>query len=301
MKAWQIYWRGACMGAADLVPGISGGTVALILGIYPRLIAALASFKPSLFTLWRKQGFAAVWLAVDANFLLSLLLGIVTSIALLAHLLSYLLLNFPLHLNGVFFGLVAASAWVVAKEVNSYQLSSLLALILGVLVASLLPKFLPSLGNLSPVTFFLGGAIAICAMLLPGISGSFLLLSLGLYQPVIEALKALNLLVIASFATGALVGILVFSQVLNWLLKNFKLPTFAFLLGFILASLKNLWPWQRLISYRVSLTGEIQPLETSLLLPQHYTALTDNPSFYLSVSLLMAISFLAVALLSKHK
>lgn len=292
------------MGAADLVPGISGGTVAFILGIYPRLIAALASFKPSLFSLWRKQGFLAVWLAVDANFLLSLLLGIATSVALLAHLLSYLLLHFPLHLNGVFFGLVAASAWVVAKEVNSFRLTGLLALVLGVLLASQLKYFVPALssvwGSLSLLTYFLAGAIAICAMLLPGISGSFLLLSLGLYQPVIEALKTLNMPVIASFAAGALVGVLAFSQVLNWLLKNFKTATFAFLLGFILASLKNLWPWQELTSYRLTAKGELLPLETLNLLPSHYEQLTNQAAFSLSVSLLMLASFLVVIVSAQH-
>lgn len=304
MKAWQIYWRGAAMGAADLVPGISGGTVAFILGIYPRLIAALASFKPSLFSLWRKQGFLAVWLAVDANFLLSLLLGIATSVALLAHLLSYLLLNYPLHLNGVFFGLVAASAWLVAKEVNSFRLTGLLALVLGVLLASQLKYFLPALssvwGSLSLLTYFLAGAIAICAMLLPGISGSFLLLSLGLYQPVIEALKTLNMPVIASFAAGALVGILAFSQVLNWLLKNFKTATFAFLLGFILASLKNLWPWQQLVKYKVTNTGQMLPLETQVLLPADYSYLNQLPSYSLSISLIILASFISIILITKQ-
>lgn len=301
MKAWQIYWRGAAMGAADLVPGISGGTVAFILGIYPRLIAALASFKPSLLQLQRQKGWRAVWLAIDGNFLLSLVAGIVSSILLLAHLISYLMLNFPLHLNGLFFGLVAASAWVLAKEIGHYNLSSLLALVMGLLVASQFKYFLPNLDSLSLMTYFIAGSIAICAMLLPGMSGSFLLLILGLYQPLINALKMLDFPIILTFISGAAVGILLFSQLLNWLLTQYRTASFAFLLGFILASLKNIWPWQELISYKIASSGELIPLVSNAILPSSYSQLMQQADFGLSVSLIMLVSAGVVLVLSGRK
>ncbi|SFC37221.1 putative membrane protein [Marinospirillum celere] len=301
MRAWQIFIRGMAMGAADLVPGISGGTIAFITGIYERLINALRAFDWRLYRVWKNQGWKGVWQAVDGSFLVSLLAGILTVMLLLAHLISWILTNYPQQLNGFFFGLVAGSAFIISRQVAQWTLLRLLFMFMGGIFASFLSLLLPSLGQVNETTFFFAGMIAICAMILPGISGSFLLLVMGLYGPFVEAIKNLEIVLLLPFIGGALVGLLAFSHILGWLFDHFKAITFATLFGFVVASLQHIWPWQLLQRYRLDEQGKVIPLDTQVLLPWHYFEITSEPSNLISVVTSMLLGLLLVLYLSTRK
>lgn len=301
MKLWQIYLRGLLMGAADLVPGISGGTVAFITGIYERLIASLSSFTPKLFLIWQRQGWRAVWQTTDAFFLLALGAGVFTSLISLAHLMRWLLTSFPMHLNGLFFGLVAGSAVIILQSMQRLRWQDVLVLAISSLIATKIALFLPSLGSLSLLTFYLAGMLAICAMLLPGVSGSFILLTLGLYAPVITAITEFNWAILSVFSLGALSGLICFSHILHWLFKHRRQATFASLLGFVLGSLPQLWPWQQLTSYRVDAQGQLLPLAKQMLLPQQFSSTYSEPAFAVPVILLMLIGLGLVVFLARKK
>lgn len=300
MKLWQIYLRGMLMGAADIVPGISGGTVAFITGIYERLINSLRSFDLKLWAVWKKDGLTGVLKAVDAIFLSTLFVGILSSVLLLSHLISWLLASYPLHLNGLFFGLVVGSAIIIAREIESWSLSQMFFMLAGALLATFVSLLLPSIGSITPLTFFFAGMLAICAMILPGISGSFLLLTLGLYGPLVEAVKSLNLIFLSAFIAGAGSGLLAFSHLLGWLFDHYRAATFATLFGFILASLKHIWPWQFLSSYRISEQGKMLPLETQVLLPWKFSEITGHSSHQISVAILMLLGLLGLIYMSSR-
>ena len=298
MKLRQIYIRGMLMGAADLVPGISGGTVAFITGIYDRLINSLRSFDFKLWAVWKKEGWQGLVKAVDAVFLITLLAGILSSVLLLSHLVSWLLVTYPLHLNGLFFGLVAGSAVIISREMGGWTPSQLFFMVLGATLATFVSLFLPNLSNITPLTFFIAGMIAICAMILPGISGSFLLLTLGLYGPLVEAVKTLNWALLAAFAAGAGSGLLAFSHLLGWLFDKYKPATFAVFFGFVVASLKHIWPWQFLTRYKIDEKGKMLPLDTQVLPPWKFTEITSQPSYSLAVISLMVFGLLLVIYVS---
>lgn len=294
MKPWQIYLRGMLMGAADIVPGVSGGTVAFITGIYERLINSLRSFDLRLWSVWQKHGIAGVLKAVDAGFLAALLAGILSSVILLSHLMSWLLITYPMHLNGLFFGLVLGSAVIIGRELGFWTLTQLFFMISGGLAATFASQLLPSIGSITPATFFFAGMVAICAMILPGISGSFLLLTLGLYAPLIEAVKSFNLILLTAFAAGAGIGLLAFSHLLGWLFDHFRAATFAVLFGFVIASLKHIWPWQLLASYRINEQGKLIPLDTQVLPPWVFSDITGQASHAPMIIFLMLTGLLMV-------
>ncbi len=247
-RLFGIYIRGIAMGAADIVPGVSGGTIALIAGIYERLINAISSIGPSLWRVFRQdggiKGLVAVWRQVDATFLLCLLLGIVTSFATLAGIIKHLLDNEPLLIWSFFFGLVAATVVILLTEIKRWNLARAalfgIGLVLAVTVSSLpILNTTPSL----PYMFF-AGAIAICAMILPGVSGSFILLLLGAYNAILEAVSTMNLTVIFTVMAGMATGLLLFTRILKWLLSHYYHATLALLTGFIAGSLVKVWPWK---------------------------------------------------------
>lgn len=301
MRAWQIFIRGMAMGTADLVPGISGGTIAFITGIYERLINALRAFDWRLYNIFRERGWKGVWQAIDGAFLASLLAGLFSAVILLAHLISWVLTNYPQQLNGFFFGLVLGSAIIISRQVNRWQWSHLLFILMGGIFATQLSQLLPVLGQVSSLTFFFAGMVAICAMILPGISGSFLLLVMGLYGPFINAIKTLDLALLLPFIGGAVIGLLGFSHLLGWLFDRFRAVTFATLFGFVIASLPHLWPWQMLLRYRLDEQGEVIPLDTQVLLPFHYFQITGEPSNLFSVLTFTLVGLLLVVFLSPRK
>lgn len=238
------FLKGMAMGAADIVPGVSGGTIALISGIYERLIRALNGIDHHLFATFKQQGFSAVWRKMDGSFLLTLLLGILLSILSLAGLLHTLLEKHPVLVWSFFFGLIGASVLFVGKRAKHWQLGTVLAFLIGTVIAYWITLLSPASEVESSVFFFLAGMIAVSAMILPGISGSFILILLGAYQAVLEAVKELELTVLLFLGTGCLAGLLTFSKALNWMFRRYHDLTIALMSGFLLGSLNKVWPWK---------------------------------------------------------
>lgn len=236
--------KGMAMGAADVVPGVSGGTIAFIAGIYDELINSIKSINMHSLKLLFTGKIAAFWKAVNGNFLFALLLGIAISVFSLAKLITYLLLNEPVLVWSFFFGLVLASTWFVTKDIKGWNWKTVAGFVGGAVIAYYITVVTPAETSTNLMFIFLCGAIAICAMILPGISGSFILVLLGKYFYVMEAVKTLDLVVLGVFAFGAALGITSFSRVLSYALKNFRNITLSVLSGFMLGSLNKVWPWK---------------------------------------------------------
>lgn len=255
------------MGAADIVPGVSGGTIAFITGIYDRLLAAINSINFGLIRKWKKEGFLSIWKAMDGSFLALLFGGILISVLSLAKLLSYLLEEHPILIWAFFFGLIVASIIYVGQQVEKWSWQAGLGVFAGAAIVfwvSILPPFG---GSDSLIYIFFCGVIAICAMILPGISGSFLLLILGAYKIVLTAVSDRNLLIIFTFASGAIVGLLSFSKFLKWLLDSYRNTTIAVLTGFLVGSLYKVWPWKITTQFRMDSHGEKVPFIQENILP----------------------------------
>lgn len=236
--------KGMAMGAADVVPGVSGGTIAFIAGIYDELINSIKSINMHSLKLLFTGKIAAFWKAVNGNFLFALLLGIAISVFSLAKLITYLLLNEPVLVWSFFFGLVLASTWFVTKDIKGWNWKTVAGFVGGAVIAYYITVATPAETSTNLMFIFLCGAIAICAMILPGISGGFILVLLGKYFYVMEAVKTLDLVVLGVFAFGAALGITSFSRVLSYALKNFRNITLSVLSGFMLGSLNKVWPWK---------------------------------------------------------
>ena len=266
-----VYLRGIAMGAADLVPGVSGGTVALITGIYGRLISAIASVGIDILSLVLRGRIAEAYKAIDGNFLLLLAAGIGTAIVGFAAILNWLLLHYPLPLWATFSGLVLASALSLVKQnYRSWSLRDWSFFTIGVAVAVSVGLTQAIQMPLTPLGIFFAGSIAISAMILPGISGSFLLLLMGVYQPIIAAVVNLELVTLALFALGCGVGLIFFSKLLQRLLAVAEKATMATLFGFLLGSLVILWPWQVTVSSVVDRHGDIRAVQTLPVSPTYY-------------------------------
>ena len=232
------------MGAADVVPGVSGGTIAFISGIYEELLETINSVNFGVLKTLKNNGIKTAWKSINGNFIVTLFLGIGISIASLAKLISYLLEAHPILIWSFFFGLVLASIVYVGKQVRSWNAGAIVSLTIGTGVAFWI-TILPPLSSSNELWFiFVSGMIAICAMILPGISGSFILLLMGSYQTVLEAVKDKNLLTIGVFIFGAVIGLLSFSRVLKWMFSKYHDFTIAILTGFLIGSLNKLWPWK---------------------------------------------------------
>jgi putative membrane protein len=279
-----ILARGMAMGAADVVPGVSGGTIALITGIYDRLLAAIASADLTLLTLVLRGRFAEAWRHMDGGFLMTLLAGIAIAVISLANVINWVLSHYPVVLWSFFFGLVGASAVALWRsEVGAPMTSTIVPAALGLISAvaiALAPaaQFIPGLPG-----FFLAGSIAICAMILPGISGSFILLLLGMYQPVIAALVTPEPSALLIFATGCGVGLMLFSKVLHWLLDHHRRPLMALLTGFLAGSMTSLWPWQKALSTVVDRHGELRPVQQVPVGPSAYAGDGGEPMVMICV------------------
>ncbi|MBB3142118.1 DUF368 domain-containing protein [Halomonas organivorans] len=272
--------RGAGMGAADAVPGVSGGTIAFVTGIYEELLYTIRRFGPSAIVAWRQDGVAGLVAHLNLAFLVPLLAGIAASLISVAHLVVWLMEAQPLLLDGFFFGLVAASALVVGRHPADWRFWHLLPLLVGLLLAQALPALMPWLGQLgSPaLVLVVAGAIAISALLLPGVSGSFLLLTMGLYGKVMAAIRSFDLEVLLLFGGGCLIGLFAFSRLLCWLLERFHTATLQLLVGFILGSLPVLWPWRELVRYQLGPDGQMIPLDFRYLTPSGFTQVTGDPA-----------------------
>ena len=275
-----IFLRGMAMGAADIVPGVSGGTMALITGIYQQLLDSLRAINPSALYIFWQQGPKAFWRTINGNFLLALLLGILTSLLSLAHIISYILSHYPILLWAFFFGLVFASACWLFKQQPAPAKHLLLPLGIGFAVAWLITSGKPVQLDITPFTMFFAGAIAISAMILPGISGSFILLLLGVYPVIIAAIKNLELGLLLFFGGGCLVGLLSFVHLLSFLLKRYYAISMAVLTGFLFGSLNALWPWKQVLSSYISSSGVEKALLQQNISPLQFELLNQTPSYW---------------------
>lgn len=271
IKAYAVLaLKGIAMGAADVVPGVSGGTIAFIVGIYEELVNSIKSINMASLRLLFTGKIAAFWKAINANFLLSIVLGIAISIFSLARLITYLLEAHPIMVWSFFFGLVLASTWFVSKDIQKWNWKTILCFIAGAIIAYFITIATPTETPNDLWFIFLSGAIAICAMILPGISGSFILVLLGKYFYVMEAVKTLNIPVILVFICGAAIGITSFSRVLSYTLNKFHDVTIAVLAGFMLGSLNKVWPWKETVETFIDSHGVVKPLVEKNILPNEY-------------------------------
>ncbi|MBY6188449.1 DUF368 domain-containing protein [Marinobacter hydrocarbonoclasticus] len=270
---FRTFFKGMAMGAADVVPGVSGGTIAFISGIYDQLLESIRRINPNLIGVWRQQGLSGAWQHINGTFLVTLLSGILTSILTLARVITYLLEHHPVPLWSFFFGLILISLVHIGRSIKGHGIGTLVAALAGFGFAYFITVSNPLALEASYLNFLLGGMVAICAMILPGISGSFILLLLGLYGPVLAAVKGLDLTVIAIFATGCALGLLTFSHLLSFLLRRFHGLTLAFLCGLMLGTLEKIWPWKEVLSWRTNSSGERVPLLEQAISPGHYEAL----------------------------
>ena len=290
-----ISLKGIAMGAADVVPGVSGGTIALISGIYEELITCLNNINIALIKTLFSKGLSAAWKQLNGNFLLALFVGIGISILSLAKALEWLLHNEPILLWSFFFGLVLASIIFVAKQISKWNIASIIVLLIGVFIAYYIST-MASLGGSDSYGFlFMAGALAICAMILPGISGAFILVLLGAYEPVLKALNNWDIKTIAIVGAGAIVGLLSFSKILKWLFNNYRNLTLALLTGFIIGSLYKIWPWKEVLSFRTNSKGEQVPLIEKSILPNTYDG---DPKLAFAIGL-MIVGFLTITILEK--
>ena len=286
--------KGIAMGAADVVPGVSGGTIAFISGIYQELIETINAINLKALKTLKDEGIKAAWKAINGNFLISLLSGIGLSVITLAQLIKWLLENKPIMVWSFFFGLVLASIFFVGKQVSKWNIKHIVVLILGAIVAYYI-TIMPAMGgNNSLLFFFVAGALAICAMILPGISGSFILVLLGAYKPVLEALHTKDFKTILILMLGAVVGLLTFSRLLKWMFDHHKDTTLAVLTGFIIGSLNKIWPWKNILKSEL-IEGKLKVILDESISPFNYQG--DN-HLYLAI-MLAFVGFGLIILLEK--
>ncbi len=278
--------KGMGMGAADVVPGVSGGTIAFMTGIYEELINSLKSIDHKAASYLFKGKINLFWNHINGFFLLSVFSGILISIFTIARVMQYLLVNHPIPLWSFFFGLITASAIYILRDIGKWRFSHLFSLLIGAGIAAFISFVTPGETTDAGWFVFISGMVAICAMILPGISGSFILLLMGKYAFMMQAIKELNIPIILIFALGAATGLIAFSHFLSWLLKKYYKVTIALLAGFMGGSLIKVWPWKMESSL---FEGLFKPV-----LPSTYEAVTGLESLLLYSLIFMIIGFALV-------
>lgn len=279
-----LVFKGMGMGAADVVPGVSGGTIAFISGIYEELIASIKSISLNTLKILKKNGIKAAWKSINGNFLAAVFAGIFISIFTLTRLIKYLLENQPVAVWSFFFGLIIASIYFVGKQIGKWDAKTIGGLIIGTVIAFWITTISSEAQIGNKAFFFISGMIAICAMILPGISGSFILLLLGSYYAVLNAVHDRDFIILGIFALGCLVGLLAFSRLLDFLFKRFKEVTLAVLTGFLIGSLNKIWPWKETVKWRLDSKGEQVPFIQENVLPGNYPG---DSMFLLAVALML--------------
>ena len=304
-----ISFKGLAMGAADVVPGVSGGTIAFISGIYEELLESIDGVNLKFFKVWKTEGFKSAWLSINGNFLLALFLGIAISIVSLAKTIKWLLINETVLLWSFFFGLVLASVFYIGKQIKSWNIWVIITIVATTILSYLITIADPFASPDSNIYLLFCGFIGIIAMILPGVSGAFILLILGAYQTAIntvddlfQSIIALNFdLFKAAFikflmlALGAIVGIKTFSKLLNWMFKNYKNLTLAMLTGFMIGSLNKIWPWKEILTTRINSKGIEVPFQEQSISPFSFNG--DN-QFIMAIAF-MIVGFLTIFLLER--
>lgn len=265
--------KGCAMGMADVVPGVSGGTIAFISGIYEELLATIKSIDIEALKLFFTGKFRQFFTKINGKFLFSLIAGIGVAILTMARLMTYMLEHHPIITWSFFFGLIIASALMIAREVNRWSLASIITMAFGIALSYWITVVSPASTPNDWWFIMLSGAVAICAMILPGISGAFILLLMGKYAYIMTAVTELNLGVLALFAVGAGVGIISFSHVLSWFLNRWHDATVTMLMGFMIGSLNKVWPWKQTLETYLDSHGVEQPLVQANVSPVQFEVL----------------------------
>ena len=278
-----IFLKGMAMGIAEVIPGVSGGTIAFITGIYERLLNCIKSFDLKLIATFKEEGVMGVWKAIDGFFLVRLLGGMATGVIVGVLGVTFLLEQYPEPLWAFFFGLILASAVYIGKQIDNWSAMVVLLLLVGTVVAYGITTLPMGQGSDSLLITFCAGAIAISALILPGISGSFILLLMGMYTIIIPTIKtALKtfemdaIIVLVVFGSGCLLGLMTFSRVLSWTFKNHKTKTLAILTGFMLGSLNKIWPWREPLEIITTASGKEKVVTERNLLPAAYEQIAGN-------------------------
>ena len=304
--------RGMAMGMAEVIPGVSGGTIAFITGIYEKLLNTIKAFSPSLLGDFKNNGVKGVWSAVNGNFLVFLLGGMVGGIVVGVFGISYLLETYPPAVWAFFFGLIIASAIYIGRQISQWGIAQVICLIIGAIVAYGITVITPSNGSESLPFVFISGAIAISALILPGISGSFILLLMGMYtfiisdtlKPALKTLAPDKLLTMAVFALGCLVGLMTLSRVLSWTFKNYRNITLATLTGFMIGSLNKIWPWRNPTEWLRDAAGKIilddDGSKKKILMEENvFPAGYDGDPMTIAVVAMLILGFASVFLIEK--
>lgn len=297
-KAVLLYLKGVAMGAADIVPGVSGGTIAFITGIYEELLNSIKSVNPSAVKVLFSQGPKAFWQQINGTFLITLIAGIASSFLLLSHLITWAMDGQPLLFWSFIFGLILGSAVHVGKMIGRRSFFVYAAFLVGFALAFSITLVSPAEVQPNYWMIFGAGAIAICAMILPGISGSFMLLLMGLYGFMIQAIKSLNLPIIFIFVAGCVCGLLVFAHLVSYMLEKHRNSTLAFLTGMLFASLNAIWPW-RVVEEFYHYGDKIKPLVQKNISPENYQLVTGNDPLVAYCAILAFVGFSLVLFLEK--
>ena len=274
----KLFFKGVFMGIADAIPGVSGGTIALLLGIYEELISTISGLNFSLITKLKNNGFKSFWESLNGNFLITLVLGIGISLILFVKISANLLTSHPLYVWSFFLGLILATVYVIYKLIESWNLVNIISTLLMIAFSIILTSDSVNISDDTNLFYILiCGIIASSAMILPGISGSLILVILGVYKILVEALDNLDVKIISSFLVGAVIGVISFSKILKWLFNNYKSLAYSIMLGLVIGSIEKIWPWNKSFSAELS-----------------------NLDLFLSISLVI-LGFIIVFLLEKTK
>ena len=288
----MLYIKGLAMGAADVVPGVSGGTIAFVTGIYIELINTIKSLNLRALQTLKSEGIGAAWRFINGRFIVILLAGILTSLFSLAQVMQYLLVEHPLPLWSFFTGLIVASVVYLMRQNPLHSTYEKLIFFVGIGIAYGISIAPPVVLEGTVVTMFLAGSIALCAMILPGISGSFILVLLGLYPVFIGAIANLQIDILTAFALGGIIGLILFSRLLSWLLARFETLVIATMCGFLIGSLSIIWPWKLVTSSITTDSGKVLVLSTDNLMPSEFLGLTggDPQTFLCTVMFVFSLS-----------
>ena len=274
----KLFFKGVFMGIADAIPGVSGGTIALLLGIYEELISTISGLNFSLITKLKNNGFKSFWESLNGNFLITLVLGIGISLILFVKISANLLTSHPLYVWSFFLGLILATVYVIYKLIESWNLVNIISTLLMIAFSIILTSDSLNISDDTNLFYILiCGIIASSAMILPGISGSLILVILGVYKILVEALDNLDVKIISSFIVGAVIGVISFSKILKWLFNNYKSLAYSIMLGLVIGSIEKIWPWNKSFSAELS-----------------------NLDLFLSISLVI-LGFIIVFILEKTK
>lgn len=296
------------MGIADAVPGVSGGTIAFITGIYDELLHSLNEIDRDAFRLLIRFRLAELWKKINGNFLLTVSAGIITSLLLLVSVVFNLILHYPILISSFFFGVIFASVALVLKEIKTWGYKPIVSFVASAMLGYFITTLAPMETTSASWFIFICGALAICSMIFPGISGAFILVLLGKYQFMIASLVELDAWVISVFTTGCVFGLLGFARLITWVLDHYHHVTVAVLAGFMMGSLNKVWPWRKGLEYATTRTGEQIAVFDKSILPWHFLSETGrNPQLFqailmtaLGVCIVIVTERIATRLKLKH-